>query len=344
MIRTFLLFTILGIQTPIPLPAAQTVQPTILPQAPQQPPPVSGSTNYPGVIGRQYRLGPGDTIEVSVWTGREYLEEEITLAADGSIFIPFFANRLLQVDGKNSLEVRDMILEEVQANFRDPVVQVVMKDLQSKKATLAGEVYIGRGGTYPITGETRVLEFVIQNGGYNANANLAGVQVSRATGERLTVNFLDMLIRADMSKNILVEPNDLVYLPGLDQLSNKYFITGEVGQPQVLQTAEALTLFEAVTEVGFFLPSANADSVFVIRVAPVGDAGQTETLVHKVRLSEFFKKGNLDANMPLQSGDIVYVPKNRIANIQDVAVAVAPIMNFLRDTIFFGALFRRDGP
>src|SRR5262245_50355802 len=88
-----------------------------------------------------FQLGPGDVLEVTAWNGNETDTRNITVAADGTIMIPFGVNKLVRVSGLTSIQVRDIIQDAMRVNYRDPRVQVVQSKIESKKAGLAGEVY-----------------------------------------------------------------------------------------------------------------------------------------------------------------------------------------------------------
>src|SRR5438067_7842184 len=83
-------------------------------QTPAVQTPVAPLTPTPGD-----QLGAGDTLHVTVWTGNEYIIQDLAIAPDGTILIPFFVNKLVQVAGMTSTEVRSLLLDELRKNYRE---------------------------------------------------------------------------------------------------------------------------------------------------------------------------------------------------------------------------------
>ena len=71
-----------------------------------------------------------------------------------------------------------------------------------------------------------------------------------------------------------------------------------------------LTLVEAVTEAGGFTENSVKSSVIVLR----GELGAMKG--YRVNMSRLFKKGDIGLNIELEPGDIVYVPRSFIADIE----------------------------
>jgi polysaccharide export outer membrane protein len=274
-------------------------------------------------------------MRVTVWTGNEFSEQTLTVAVDGTIMIPFLVNKIVNVTGLTPVGIRNLIQVEMRHNYRTPVVQVIMTSLESKKALLVGEV--ARSGQFAVSNQTSVLEFVMQNGGYTPRANLTEVQVTRASGERFKLNLYDVVLEGDRSRNLSLQPDDIVFIPSVETISNKYFVLGEVRSPGVLQIQDQLTLLEAIQRSGSLAPNAKAEKVFVVRPVP---SGGSEIL--EVAFSDLYKKGDLSQNILLRTGDIIYVPKSGLARTGEVLNAIAPLTGFIRDTLFIGTVFGRN--
>jgi protein involved in polysaccharide export with SLBB domain len=311
------------------LPCAARAQNPIPQSPPQQAAPVPAS---PGLSWPGYLLGPGDSVRVTVWTGKDYLDQTLTVAADGTLMIPFLVNKIVSVSGMTSIQLRELIQSELQKVFLSPVVQVVTVGFESKRANLMGEVSPGH---YPIYGNTRILDFVLQHGGFGPKANLTEVQVTRANGEKLRVNIYDIVIKGDKSQNIILNPDDLVFVPSLETIGNKYYMLGEVRSPGLLLSPEPLTLLEAIAKSGTLTLFAQTKHIFVVRLNPKGTPQ-----VEDVRFEDLYRKGDIKGNMLLKNGDIVYVPRNVRTRIADVLNSVYPVLSFVRDTAYLATIIR----
>jgi protein involved in polysaccharide export with SLBB domain len=90
--------------------------------------------------------------------------------------------------------------------------------------------------------------------------------------------------------------------------NQKIFVTGEVQQPGLLPLAGELSAARAVIQAGGLRPSAKPSNVFLVRRSADGTPVAT-----RVDLEAVFKGTAQD--VPLMAFDVVYVPKSRIARI-----------------------------
>jgi len=320
-----------GLQSPAP--------PAVAPAAVQSPtaPPITNSAET---------LGPSDVIQIAVWTGNEVQTENLTIAPDGTILVPFYVNELVKVSGMTTTEIRGLLLEKLRRNYRNPTVQVIPAVVQSKRALLIGE----RTGSFPVTNDTSLLEFVTANGGSGPNANLAEIQITRGP-QRIHANLLDVMMGFDTSSNIKMQPGDVVFIPSLQSVSNKIFIIAEGRSISLIQTGERLSLLDALarsggalgTNTGGGAGAAGAvrwDKLYVIRSDP--KAGST-TVVLDIKFDDLYKKADLSVNVPLQNGDILYLPKARLTRMNEILTSVNPVTAFIQSTLFYGAIFRNSG-
>jgi polysaccharide export outer membrane protein len=296
--------------------------------------PVRGQAVRSGLnsAGADYRLGPGDRFLTTVWDGNELQEEELIVGADGAVLVPFQVNQLVDVNGRTALEVRDLILEQLRQVFRAPVVQVVATVFESQKAFLVGEVL--NPGQWPITDGMTLLEFVLQNSQFQDDADITAVRLTRSDGSVEVIDLFEIVV-GDRAPEVRLLPDDIVFIPPANAFSNKYFVLGEVVEPGVLESPNPLTLLEAITLRGSLTVDARTEKVILVRVDESGQASGRE-----IRYRDIYEKGDLSLNVPLQNGDIIYVPRDRSAAITDVLGTIAPITAVVRDALFLGLLRR----
>ena len=248
--------------------------------------------------------------------------------------MPFGIDRNFRVEGLSSTDIKRLIQEESLRYFRESVVQVVVEEYHANRAYLLGEIgFVGgvgeRGaGLYSLEGRKTVLEFIIQHGGFTEQAAMARVQISRATGEVLTLNLSDVIFQGDESQNVVVNPGDIVWVPSKEVGANSYYVFGEVRSPGVVTSEEALSLVEVISRSGSFTPEAERDKVYVAR----GDFNEPEIL--ELDLKSLVEKADLSQNLALENNDVVFIPRRNLSRYQDILAAIAPVLGLLRDTIF----------
>lgn len=90
----------------------------------------------------------------------------------------------------------------------------------------------------------------------------------------------------------------------------KIYVGGEVRTAGVLYTADDLTLLQAIVQAGGFLRTAKRRNVVVLR-----DQGTPEPLFITVDLTGDLTGRALGSDLVLQPDDIVFVPRTRIARV-----------------------------
>lgn len=96
----------------------------------------------------------------------------------------------------------------------------------------------------------------------------------------------------------------------LDSAGAKVFVGGMVTKPGAFPLDGRRGAFEAVVLAGGFTPEARMDQVVLIRRNP-----QNRPMLRTIDLRDFASIGTADGDRPLAPGDIVFVPRNRISEV-----------------------------
>ncbi len=104
--------------------------------------------------------------------------------------------------------------------------------------------------------------------------------------------------------------------------SNQVFVGGEVARPQAVQFTPNMTPVEAVLNAGGFKSSAKLQHVLIIRKDSAGNP-----VPYEVDLKQMLR-GNMES-VPVQPLDIVYVPKTRIARVNQF------VDDYVKQLLFF---------
>jgi len=234
--------------------------------------------------GYEYRVGPQDVLQVTVWDHPELTtpagqfrtsaETGNLVRQDGTIFYPYIG--VVHVAGKTLEEIRRILAKKLARYIEKPQVDVRVAAFRSQKVYVTGEVM--KPGVLPITdAPLHVLEAIQQAGGVvrqTGGSNVFGQQAMEADLEHVkltrdghvyTIDVLAMLQGGDMSANVLLKNGDVLHVP--DNYGNKVFVMGEVKSPSALpihhgrmSLAEALGLAGGVD-----MATSEPGNVYVIR-------------------------------------------------------------------------------
>lgn len=113
---------------------------------------------------------------------------------------------------------------------------------------------------------------------------------------------------ATAAKRNLINP--IVTASLLESPGAKVFVGGSVAKPGAFAVDGQHGPFEAVMLAGGFTPDARMDQVVLIRRNP-----QDRPMLRTVDLRSFASVGTAEGDLPLVPGDIVFVPRNRISEV-----------------------------
>lgn len=281
-----------------------------------------------------YRLGPGDIINVTVWDHPEltipagsYRSAEASgtlVAEDGTIFYPYAG--IIKVTGLTVREVRDILAERLASYIEKVQLDVRVVSFRSQRVYVVGEV--AKPGLLEITDVPMdMLLAVNQSGGFTEEADHSQILLTR-NGTTYRVDLQALYEEAATSQNVRLEPGDIINVP--DRQRNKIFVLGEVLRPgaQVMNKRRS-TLAEALSEAGYVNQvTSNPGWIYVMR----GNSESSQLFHLNARSPDALL---LADRFSLQPRDIVYVDVADVARWNRVITNILPtatLLNTISDT------------
>ena len=124
----------------------------------------------------EYRLGPGDVIEVFVWK-----EPDLTTTAvvrpDGKISLPLLNE--FEAQNRTVAQLQQEVSSNLHKYLADPVVTVILKEVNAPRISVLGNVR--KPDVYKIRNKLSVLDAIAMAGGFNDYAKRSKVIVIRTT-------------------------------------------------------------------------------------------------------------------------------------------------------------------
>jgi polysaccharide export outer membrane protein len=249
-----------------------------------------------------YRIGRQDLLEIEVFDVEE-LSQTVRVGEDGSISMPLLGR--LVVAGLTKTELQQLIARLLEDRYvRDPQVTVFVREYESKKIAVTGAVK--RPGNFEMLGRKTLLEVISMAGGLDSDLGKQIIVFRRQDDEstkRIAVDLDRLVYQADPQLNLLLEPNDIVYIPAVEKI--RIFVSGAVRNPDVYEVPrhEPVTVLKAVTIAGGTTVRAAIKKVQVLRTDDRGERVVLFVDLHKV------KRGKQEDPL-LREGDIVLVPES----------------------------------
>lgn len=268
-----------------------------------------------------YRIGIGDGLHITGDT--EFLKHfgetssgdlrPTMVKPDGQIYLPEIG--AVPAKGLTVIELQDELRKRLVKYKENPFASVDVVEFKSQRFYVLGEV--NAPGVYTVDGALTLLGSLGIAGGVNDEADLEQAYVIRDS-KVLPVSLADMVVRGDMSRNVTMRKDDLVFVPRRDDA--KVYVVGEVNNPGPVPMPNGrLTLAEATAAAGGLISeSADINKVRVFR------GGWDNPMAFTIGAEEIYKFGE---SMYLRSGDrIIVAPTNKATNMRS-AKLVLPYIN-----------------
>jgi polysaccharide export outer membrane protein len=124
----------------------------------------------------EYRIGPSDLLEISVFQVAE-LSRTVRVNANGSLSLPLIGQ--IQAGGLTAYQLETLIAQKLQENYlQDPHVSVFIKEFVSQRVTVGGSV--NKSGVFPISGRTTLLQAIAMAGGLGQFAIESDIRIFRS--------------------------------------------------------------------------------------------------------------------------------------------------------------------
>jgi polysaccharide export outer membrane protein len=159
----------------------------------------------------QYRIGPEDVLEISVWK-EESLRKEVVVRPDGGISFPLVGE--VVAENRTVEELRAEITQRLRKLITDPVVSVAVLKVASQRIYVIGRV--NRPGEFATGRYVDVLQALSMAGGLTPFAAENDIKILRREQGRETVlpfRYGDARSGESLEQNIILRRGDVVLVP-----------------------------------------------------------------------------------------------------------------------------------
>jgi polysaccharide export outer membrane protein len=166
------------------------------------------------VTNPDYRIGPGDAINIIVWRNPE-VSMSVPVRPDGSITTPLVED--LPAAGKTSTQLARDIEKALTKYIQQPVVTVVVTNfvgMFSEQIRVIGQA--AKPQALPYRKEMSLMDVMIAVGGtteFAAGNRASLIRNVDGKQQKYTVRLDDLLKDGDISANVTMRPGDVLVIP-----------------------------------------------------------------------------------------------------------------------------------
>jgi len=158
-----------------------------------------------------YVIGADDVLSIVFWRDKD-MSTEVIVRPDGKISLPLI-NEVMAA-GLTPTGLRERITEEAERFLESPQATVVVKQINSRRVYIVGEV--GKAGPYPLTTPMTVLQLIATAGGLSDFARREDITIMRTENgipRTYPFDYESVSRRRKLGQNILLKPGDTVVVP-----------------------------------------------------------------------------------------------------------------------------------
>ena len=278
----------------------------------------------------EYRIGPLDILEINSRVGESSVTTLVTVNGLGKINFSFLDN--LKAAGLTPTQLDALLTKELSAYIRNPRIDVMVKEYRSKSALALGEYSLLRGGSGSQTGsgklflegKTTLMDFIALGHGYTVKGDIRRLKLIRK-GKTYVINVYSIIEQGNENLNVIIDNGDTVDIPELPEVGEKVFIMGEVEDQGVYDLKDAEDLLSAIALAGKFTDEAKEENTLIVRATEVGK----KPLVMMADCEALLERADLSQNIPLRDGDLVYVPRMVIGDINKWIRNLDPVLDWV---------------
>jgi protein involved in polysaccharide export with SLBB domain len=302
--RPLSLFLVVSLVTPS-LGSAQgqsSPQPTppVAPARPVQPPSPAPVLLRAATPGPDYRLGPGDVLDVQIAGRLETIRQQPIVDLEGAIHVPPIG--AIPVGGVTLLEAHRRVAARARDVFRFAEASITVIAPRAFELVISGEVE--RPGTLLVTATRHLHDVVLEAGGVTPRGSLRRIVVSRR-GVESEMDLLAFQLRGDVTQNPFMEEGVRIHVP---PRAGTVTLAGAVRRPGEYELGSTPSLRALLALVGGMSETAAGREA---RLTRIGAGNRKETIT--LDLATALRSPD---DVMLQPGDAVFVPP--ISVLQDV--------------------------
>lgn len=158
-----------------------------------------------------YTIGPDDVLTIVFWRHKD-LSGDVMVRPDGKITLPLIND--VQAANLTTDQLRLELIEQAGEFVEDPTATVVVKQVNSRKVFITGNVQ--KAGPYPLTSPMTVVQLIALAGGLTEFADGKNISIVRTEGGRPVAyqfSYHSVARRKNLKQNIELKPGDTVIVP-----------------------------------------------------------------------------------------------------------------------------------
>ena len=161
-----------------------------------------------------YKIQSGDMLQISVYMEKD-LDRQARVSGNGSISLPLAGS--VKVAGLSVPDAEELLAKKLSVYIVSPQVSVLITEYGNKHIYVLGEVKKPGAIELPAEKNLTVLEAISLAGGFTELAAQSRTKILRQSeggqSRAIEIDVSDIMKKGDKNADIMLEPNDVVFVP-----------------------------------------------------------------------------------------------------------------------------------
>jgi polysaccharide export outer membrane protein len=275
--------------------------PGFVPRPPDRPyTPSKALQEFEAADAEGYKLGEGDQVSIQVWEKPELSGTQF-IGPDGAVTVPVAGT--MRIAGQTREDAAGAIAKALGKFYTGVSVTVKVDQYLANRITVVGRVKLP--GVLRFEKNPTLLEVIARAGGVpDGPVNLTHCAVIRGRDKMAWIDLKSLTDGREPSLNLKLRADDLVLVPEDGDLP--IYVLGQVLKPGPLRWVRGMTFMDAIAQAGGPTRDSLPSNILLVRPS------QNRRVV--VSVDDILSPLNT-SNVALESGDIIYVPTNILADV-----------------------------
>lgn len=252
----------------------------------------SAPTQIPAI--NDYVLGPGDTLQISVW-GQIQDVFSLTVDAEGKILLPKIGP--VYVWGLRFEGAEKLIKETLSKVYTNIEMSVSIGKLRGIKVFVLGETE--KPGAYNVSALANAFHAIYAAGGPTKVGTMRKIKLTRKGSQDVPIDLYNVLLKGDSSQDYKLQAGDVLFIRPIGDVAG---IAGNVKRPAIYELDGKIKLSELIEMAGGL---SSVGYLQRIQVERIQDHMRKVVMDLEFKSSADLQKS--DNNLEMQDGDLVLI-------------------------------------
>ncbi len=258
----------------------------------------NASSNNSSRPNRDYRIGPGDVLLITVAGEADLKSVKKKVSQEGTIEL-LYIDHSVKIAGLTEQQVTELLRKEFNVILKEPQVTIFIEEYNAQRVSIAGAV--NKPKQIALNREMRIYDLISEAGGLSDKAGDVIQLVRFYPTESMEFIRLNDLVRKP-ELNRALRDGDMINVPE----AGVVYVTGNgVNKPGAFPLKEPITLTAAIALAGGLSPDAKKKEVQLVRSNGTDQASATETVINYADIEKDPAK-----DIVLRPYDVVLVPES----------------------------------